>query len=263
MFFSQLYIERETISKMLSQISSMINTMPSGRLRIDGHRKKPLYYHVSDCKNPSGKYLKQEQFPLAQQLAQKEYYLKMQSECASQLKLIDDFLSSYNPNCFNQVYDSLSTYRKEIVHPLVVSDSEYINQWLNSDYDGNPFSPEEKRYATKQGEYVRSKSEAMIADMYYEMGIPYKYECPLTLAHRKRYPDFTLLDISSRQEVYHEHLGLLDDSDYIKHNLGKIKEYAENNIFLGTNLLITVESSNFPFNIRLIEKQVKKFMKIN
>ena len=46
---------------------------------------------------------------------------------------------------------------------------------------GEVYLPEEKKFATKRGELVRSKSEAMIADCYYELGIPYKNAQPINL----------------------------------------------------------------------------------
>ena len=49
-------------------------------------------------------------------------------------------------------------------------------------------------YETKKNELVRTKSEMMLADMYYELGIPYRYEAQLLLKNgKKKYPDFTLL----------------------------------------------------------------------
>ena len=58
-------------------------------------------------------------------------------------------------------------------------------------------------YPTKKDENVRSKSEVMIADMYYELGIPYRYEAQLLLKNgKKKYPDFTLLKTKTRQIVF-------------------------------------------------------------
>lgn len=85
--------------------------------------------------------------------------------------------------------------------------------------------------------------------MYFELGIPYKYECPVVLRNGKtRYPDFTLLDIAHHRVVYHEHLGMLEDPDYRKAALIKLQEYGENGIFTGKNLILTSETSYAPFD---------------
>ena len=63
--------------------------------------------------------------------------------------------------------------------------------------------------------------------------------------------------MASRQEIYHEHMGLIDDKEYRMHNLQKIEEYRKSGIFAGKNLFITYESSGCPLNIREIEKCVR------
>lgn len=96
---------------------------------------------------------------------------------------------------------------------------------------------------------MRSKSEAMIADMYYELGIPYRYECPIQLYNGKtKYPDFTLLRMPERKEIIHEHMGCLEEASYRRSNLMKIAEYSESNIYLGVNLILTFETDYLPFN---------------
>lgn len=69
--------------------------------------------------------------------------------------------------------------------PLVLTDGMYAEQWIRESYETNPYHPEEKVYPTKKDELVRSKSEVLLADMYYEMGIPYRYEAELRLKNGK------------------------------------------------------------------------------
>ena len=134
----------------------------------------------------------------------------------------------------------------------------YIRQWEQEEFVSNPYYPEEKVYPTKKDEFVRSKSEVMIADMYYELNIPYRYEAELRLMNGKiKFPDFTLLNISTREVIYHEHLGLLDDAEYRRINLIKLNEYQKNGIYLGKNLIVTYEAEGVYLNI-LELKQICK-----
>ena len=55
-------------------------------------------------------------------------------------------------------------------------DEKFAEAWEKEGYNTNPYYPEQRVYSTKKDELVRSKSEVMLADMYYEMGIPYRYE---------------------------------------------------------------------------------------
>ena len=60
--------------------------------------------------------------------------------------------------------------------------------------------------------------------MYYELGIPYRYDAEIQLKGGiKKYPDFTLFDAKNKREIYHEHFGMLDDDKYRKKNLQKLK----------------------------------------
>ena len=117
-------------------------------------------------------------------------------------------------------------------------------------------------YVTDKGERVRSKSELNIANMLYKMNIPYKYECPLVLSNGKIFhPDFTLLDIAKRREVYWEHRGMMDDRGYLKNTIQKVKDYRKEGICIGDNLLITEETSYLPLGTNEIVDVIQHFLK--
>ena len=83
-----------------------------------------------------------------------------------------------------------------------MSDEDYIEQWLSQSYERKTISEDLPIYITEKGERVRSKSEINIANTLFKMNVPYKYECPLELANGIIiHPDFTLLDIDSRQAI--------------------------------------------------------------
>lgn len=117
-------------------------------------------------------------------------------------------------------------------------------------------------YLTDNGEYVRSKSELNIANLLYKMNVPYKYECPLTFSNGKIiYPDFTLLDIRNRREVYWEHRGMMDDRNYLKHTVQRGKDYRKEGIYIGDHLLITEETSVLPLGTDEILSVIQHFLK--
>lgn len=130
---------------------------------------------------------------------------------------------------------------------------------MRVEYQGKYFEERTSGFITEKGERVRSKSEKIIADKLYAMGIPYRYEYPITLANGICvYPDFTMLKMPERKEVYLEHLGLLDDELYLQLIWRKLNSYGENGIFIGDNLLITFESSRYPLNTKMLEGVLKR-----
>lgn len=99
---------------------------------------------------------------------------------------------------------------------LIVSDEEYVRQWQAVKYKGKTFREDAAQIITEKGETVRSKSEKIIADKLFLLGIPYRYEYPLEMkGNIIVYPDFTILRMPERTEVYLEHLGKMDDRDYV------------------------------------------------
>lgn len=91
---------------------------------------------------------------------------------------------------------------------------------------------------TRRGEWVRSKSEVIIANLLYENGIDYEYEAPLYYdGHKCLLPDFTLT-IGGKQ-LYLEHVGMLDKLDYAQR--WKQKEALYEQYFPGQ--LVTTEES--------------------
>ena len=95
------------------------------------------------------------------------------------------------------------------------------------------------------------------------MGIPYLYEQALKLRNGKiYYPDFTLLKKNTRETIYLEHLGLLDDETYRKSNLLKLDEYRANGIYIGKNLLITYETLDSPLDINGIRRMLKEIFEV-
>lgn len=84
---------------------------------------------------------------------------------------------------------------------------------------------------------VRSKSEVIIANMLHERGIPFRYEVPLFAPDGTFYlPDFTIT--WRGQELYWEHLGLMEQAKYKNHWETKQNWY---NQFFPNNLVTTQE----------------------
>ena len=110
---------------------------------------------------------------------------------------------------------------------------------------------------TRKGLRVRSKSEVIIADILEEFSIPFLYEKPLQFRRRTVHPDFTLLDIRKRKELYWEHFGMMDDREYRDEALLKIKEYESNGFYQYDSVIWTFESGKCPMNTRDIRNMTR------
>ena len=106
---------------------------------------------------------------------------------------------------------------------------------------------------------MRSKIEAMIADMYYELEIPYKYDFPVRLFNNQvKYIDFALLHKITRKQYFHEHLGMLDKPGYFKDNMHKLELYRQSGIYVGKNLILTHETEDRPLNMNILRENTRE-----
>lgn len=122
-------------------------------------------------------------------------------------------------------------------------------------------------HRTQRGEFVRSKSELIIADKLHAAGIPYTYEPRVILNGVERYPDFVIEDDDSGELWYWEHLGMMENPTYRQRWDKKLNEYREEGILpieegggdSGT-LLTTKEYLGKGFDSQEIDKCIEKII---
>ena len=240
-------------------MNQQLKSAPPGKLRISKNRGIPSYFHITEAKDTTGRYITKETQELARKLAEKDYLKKLNKEVESELRDINTYLNNHKISDLEDIYTFTNEYRKQLFKPLILPDEFYVQQWERESYEINPYYENDRIYPTKKGDLVRTKSEVLLADMYYELEIPYRYEAKLKLKDTvPRYPDFTLLDVKNRKIIYHEHLGLLDDDKYRFKNLRKLDEYRRNGIYPGKNLIITYEAEGSPLNIKDIRRMIEE-----
>ena len=161
-----------------------------------------------------------------------------------------------------QIYSNYPEEAKNYIHPIDMSDEDYANYWRAMPYKGKEVSEYVTCYETNNKEKVRSKSELNIANALAAHGIPYKYECPLLFKNGVTiYPDFTILNIKKRKEMYWEHRGMMDEKDYARNSVSRIKTYLKNGYYLGNDLIITEETSATPLGTDEIDAVINNCFK--
>lgn len=273
--------KEKELTKIIAETEEALKDAPKGNLRIDNSGNKKHYYlkekrgdeKKSDDKSVSvatskgkktyanGNYISVKDEQLAHKIAQRDYDKKLYDKSLAELKNIQRLLNQYTPDNLQKVFESMNEYRKDIVTPRILSDEMVIEEWSKMDYDGKPFKEDALEIYAERGERVRSKTEKIIADKLYMLGIPYKYECPLTLkGFGKIYPDFTILCVKKRQEYIWEHFGMMDNQEYVTKALNKIDMYEKNGYFPGHNLIISHETSLTPINTKIIDELIKVYI---
>ena len=233
---------------------------PKGVVNIAKGRKQAKFYYKKDASSEKRKYLPQKEESLITQLCQKDYDQKTLEAAKKELHLLERLQNKYPKETMENVYHNLHEERQKRVTPLVVPIEEYVRNWEEEIYPHKEFREGSPEYYTDRGERVRSKTEILIANALNKHNVPYRYECPLYLnGYGIIHPDFTVLNVHLRKELFWEHMGMMDDADYIEKALRKISLYEKNNIFPGTDLILTYETSAMPINSRSIDKIIDHY----
>ena len=264
-FLPEMQSRAETLLAVINEKRKSLANAPVGRLRVAMHGKQWHCYHVSPSSDSNGVYIPKDKIRFIKRLAQKDYDGALLKELERQLSLIEKFMQEYAKCDALKVFERLHKNRRQFVLPVQFSDEQYAVRWLALPYKGKSFREGEPEFLTSKGERVRSKSEMIIADILAKNNIPYKYEFPqqMKAAGGKLipvYPDFTCVNLRTRQEFLWEHLGRMDDSDYSMKTVMKLRTYSKNDFIPGKNLILTMECDGIPLDRKEVEALVKTFL---
>lgn len=250
----------EELEKILTKVDKELETAPKGYIRVSYKHKCPQYYLIKNCKDRNGEYLNKNQRPLVEEILLRDYNKKLKRELERQLKILNKCRKIYSPDKITAIYEKTPKPRKLNIQPKIMTTEQFVDNWKKLKYKPKLIAENDSIHVTVNGEKVRSKSENLIADTLFRLNIPYRYEQPVKLGSKIFYPDFTCLNIRTRQEFLWEHFGLLDEPEYATNAVGKIHIYNQHGYFTGQKLIISTETKNQPINTIEIEKLAKEFL---
>ena len=194
-----VHFEITKTENLLKKVETFLINAPEGCLKWQHRGMKTYYYHqISNGNNKSEgetqaddlkknkrykekrKYIKAENIMLAKKLAQKHYYITLKEVLECNLHALKQVDKVYRQDGIDEVFNDLSMERKELVVPIQENIKAKIEKWKDAVYEKNMMYTENLRYETEQGEFVRSKSEVIIANILFQNkeNILYKYEKP-------------------------------------------------------------------------------------
>ena len=249
------------VDNILAKAQNDLVDAPEGRIRsaINKKRNYIQYYHIIDKSDCAGKYINKKNIDLAKALAQKKYAQNVVKKMSRMKELLCE-LQEFEME--DIIFNSCLAGTEGLISLYLLSDEEYLEKWKNKNNKIPRNSIEsDVQIWTENNEIVRSKSEKIIADKLKSMNIPYKYEEGVKLKNGKIvYPDFTVLNMRTRKEVYWEHFGMMSKLEYCENTLKKIEEYNLNGKELGEGLVCTFESLNHQLNYKVLDELIRKYM---
>lgn len=249
---------REVIKNRINKLNYLIGKKrealaraPEGSLRISRSHNTIQYYNGDS-------YICKKDRSLARQLAQKGYDEKVIDSAECEIAALELALLHYPELIAELVYQAQLDARMELIRPIITPDDEYVRKWLAEPYVHKGFPEDFPEIYSNKGDRVRSKSEKLLADMIFAHNVPYRYECPLENEYGDIiHPDFTILNVRTRELFYWEHCGKFDDPYYTSDLDDRLRFYGRLGIFPGQRLLLTTETSKRPIDMRLAEKMLK------
>lgn len=244
--------------------SNKVNHM-EGHLLIDRSRGFDRYYRKfidKESKKKIKQYIPRKNIRTIKLLAQKTYDKKIFKLISKRLKLMEAACDGFDDDEIESVFLNLSLSRQGLVTPIITPWDKLVSDWLERSAGQEKLTFKKPgTLISKNGESVRSKTEKILADMFFDQKIAYKYEAPLRLGNNVIYPDFTFLSPYTRKEIYWEHNGMMGDELYADRFVDKISLYYKNNISQGQNLILTFESKNSAFDFALAQFFIDSYLK--
>jgi len=201
------------------------------------------------------------------ELANKTYHDRMLTAAKEEKRQIERCLKALDSgkgySDIGDVFPSLHYAMRELVTPLEDTDEAFALEWYKKRrFAVNHTKEINSALITSRGEVVKSKSEIIIADRLYSLGIPYVYECTFATEDdfRSRYPDFLILNKRTRKEYIWEHQGKMDDRDYCLDSQHKLEWFCKRGYILGKNLIFTYEGSARPLSTMYVDALIKEYL---
>lgn len=234
----------EIDKRRLQRYKKAAMSSATGRInRKWDHRRKKAYYYY---KGPDD----EKEHPLQEQPNAKIWRLQVKrfAQAMSEVirnnievkqKLLDELLPDTEDAVMARIHKAYRPNAK--FKPEGKADKKIVQS-------ENPYKRDQLNIQTSFGLYVRTKSEMIIAELLYSLGIEFYYERQLTLhvlrngewVQKHYYPDFTII-LSDGSTIYWEHKGMMSNVDYVQRNVQKCVDYNMNGIFQSHNYIVTEE----------------------
>ena len=252
--------ELRQLEKKAANREKTYKGLEKGSIRVSKSRGH-FQYHFRKEGEEKEQYISKIDISRIRLLVQREYDEKVHNLLKDMINRLEKFNGKYDADSIDDLYENLRDGRREFVTPIRPTREMIINNWYAT-HKGNQNSYERKyEFPTLRGELVRSKSEKILADYFYNKGIPYVCEPEIRLKSGKHvYPDFGILNVRLNKTMYWEHLGLIEQEGYASRNFEKILDYEECGLILGKNLIITLETQERPLDVKVVDEKARVFL---
>lgn len=203
-------LELERYQEMKQRYQKELTGLPKGKLAVHRAKGRAYYNRIS---GKESLYLGSESNEIVQALKRRRFLETSIKNIENNQALMRSYLQQYRSVNPADVMELLpKTYQTD--ETFGMADFMDAEKWEAAPYEKSEKRPERLSHRTIKGDLVRSKSEAIIANILYNMKIPYHYEESLWLGHELIAPDFKIAVRSESRFKLLEHCGMMSDPKY-------------------------------------------------
>ena len=147
--------EINTMLEKIKKREKCYKEIPEGKIRVSTSNKNTQYFLATPT-SPAYKYLPASEKEFIKKFLQREYDRKA-SKILLKMKNATERSLFHNVGELRNAYEKLCDGRKKIVTPIEPTDDIFIRKWLEETPGAQNTFPEQGKYETESGEYVRSK----------------------------------------------------------------------------------------------------------
>jgi len=239
----------------------LIAGAPAGSLRCSKNGKHYKWFRIT--KEPgrtTSSYIRRSDINLARSLAVKTLCKKRVRELEEKAECLRTFIDRYAAIEKDKlpIKKVSPGFQQLLTDVHLYPDLNYeLKAWLEEDYEHCPYHPEALTVSAAGNLLVRSKSEAFIASILADNGIPFRYECAIKIAGIVVYPDFTIRHPISGKLCLWEHFGLIDRPHYLNNAFDKLRLYIRGGFIPDENLILTFETTDKPLSFSFVRDLIK------
>ncbi|MBR2281360.1 MAG: hypothetical protein IJ863_01920 [Spirochaetales bacterium] len=261
---SALEILKRSLESQIAILKSNSAKERKGTVYVKKEHGVNRIYVVDKSGRGKTRYLGKKDKQEIRSYAQKRYNLHLLRNAELEKDQMDKCLKALEPEAdIENVFDSMPEALKPYITANESTDLGYAQRWQASKVQQSKRLIDGEGYPTMRGEFVRSKSEVIIADRLFKAGIPYRYEIFFPMEYEDVsyvFPDFQILNTRTKEVFLWEHMGMMSDPEYLDAQLKKISGYARNGYILGKNLIVSFESKRRPLDILYVDQVIKAFL---
>lgn len=254
---SKEYVEWELAEQMeLGQwCEQQLAVLPEGKLKLVTVKGKRYYRRLED-----GEYIyigNRDQTGV-RDLQQRRFWETMLKHVKANQRLMEDYLRRYRTTDPAAVMASLPKVYQNEDFPSFPNSFDFA-KWEVEAYEKSDVRPDKLQHRTLKGDMVRSKSEAIIANLLYDRRIPYRYEENLVLGNELIAPDFKIAVRTENRFKLLEHCGMISDPIYREKFKRRLEQYILNGYMPWRDVFFTFDDIDGNIDTQAIQRMIETY----